>query len=305
MLTFQDLYTKTQRLAQTSNATDLTQIKQDINTGYHMFNARLSRYFSRKQQFTNLIANQGTYQVPIDSVRVLVVTALVTPTYEVPLKEIRSEFEWRQITSYKTLASNWPTFYFAIGNDEIALWPVPSQSVTNGMRFVYQPQDHDLTLDDITSNSTGTTVTVTNGSPTVTNSGTPFNADLASLQLQITGITDTSWYEIVSSTTSVLTLKSAYVASSGSGKAWRIGQVSIIPQEYQDAPMHYALGNFFSAKGNEARSNYHLGSKDKPGVFYQMIEDCLEDYSSSNESSVITEDDYFVNAWSVPPQPNQ
>lgn len=301
MLTWTQTYTKSQRLSKDSNPDTLIQLKQDINTGYHLFNAKLARYYTRKQQFTSLIAGQQIYQTPVDCVKVLGMTSLVTPTYEPPLKEVRSEYDWRQIVSVKNYKNNWPSWYFMIGNDELSIWPIPSQNVTNGLRFYYQPQDHDLSIDDVTSATGGFTVTVTNGSPTVTATGSAFTTDMAGLSFQVTGQTDLTWYEIVSATSNVLTLKSAYVATSGSGKAWTVGQTMIIPQEYQDAPMHYALGNFFSSQGNESRSQYHLGTDREPGMFYQMVHDCLEEYSSSNESSVITEDDFFLNPWLLTP----
>lgn len=297
MLTWTAMYTKAQRLAKSANADDLVQIKEDINTGYHMFNQKLSRYYSRKQQFTNAIVNQQQYQTPIDSIRIIGMTWLVTPTYEIPLKEIRSEYEWRQIVSVKSYKSNWPAWYYVLGKDQVAVWPIPSQNVTNGIRFYYQPQDYDLSIDDITSDSTGITVSVTNGDDTVTaDTGTPFTSDMATLSFQVTGQTDLNWYEIDSASTTELILKSAYVAMSGSGKDWKIGQVSIIPTEYQDSPMHFALYNYFEANGNSQRADFHFNQ------FNTMIEQCMEDYSSSLESSVIDEGDYnALNLWSVPP----
>lgn len=297
-LTFSDISTKVQRLSRDNGADTLTQLLQDWNTGYHMFNAKLARYYSRKQQFTNLIANQQIYQTPIDCVKVLGMTALVTSQYEPVIKEVRSEYEWRQIVSVKSVSTNWPTNYFMIGNDELAIWPIPSQNVTNGLRFYYQPQDHDLTVQDVTSTSTSATVTVANGSVTVTASASIFNAGMASLWFQCTGVTDTSWYQIISATATTLTLKSAFVGTSASGVAWRVGQQSIIPQEYADAPMHYALSNFFSANGNEQRAISHMAT------YQGMIEQCMEDYSSSSESSVITdEDSEFINIWTIPSNP--
>ncbi len=302
-LTWTSMQTKFQRLARSSNADVLTQAAEDMNTGYHMFNAKLGRYYSRKQQFANLVANQGIYQQPVDAVRVDVVSILVTSTYEVPLKEIRSEEEWRYITSYKTLASNWPEFYMVLGNDKISIWPIPSQAVVNGIRYVYQPQDHDLSISDTTSTSTGSTVTVTNGSTTVTASGVSFTSDVASLYFRVTGQVDLTWYEIFAATSTVLTLKTPYVGASGPGKAWQIGQMSIIPQEYADAPIHYALGNYWSAQGNEPRALLHLGTIEKPGIYYQMVADCLAEYSSSNESAAITGSGYedAMNIWLAPP----
>lgn len=293
---------KTQRLSRDNSPGTLVQLKEDWNTGYHLFNAKLSRYYTRKQQFTNLIENQQIYQTPIDSIRIMGMTVSVTNTYQPTVKEIRSEYQWRQITSYPQ-TSNWPAYYFMIGNDELALWPVPSQDVTNGLRFYYQPQDYDLSIEDSTSASLSTTATVTNGSATVTMANSVFSNSMANLYFQVTGETDNTFYEIVSSTSTALTLKSAYVASSGSGKAFRIGQLSIIPQEYSDAPMHYALGNYFMSKGNIERAQFHLGTLDRPGVFYQMMKDCEQEYSSSNSSNVISQDDMQINPWMIPPVP--
>lgn len=303
MITFNQSYLKTQRLAKTNNADVLTQLKQDINTGYHMFNAKLARYYSRKQQFTDLISGQQIYQTPIDCVKVLGMTVQVTANYQPTVKQVRSEYDWRQIVSWNT-NSNWPAWYFMIGNDELSLWPIPSQTVANGLRFYYQPQDHDLSLDDITSTSTSATVTVTKDSTLVTATSSVFTSQMVGLSFQLNGVTDLTWYEIVDvPTNSTLTLKSAFVGISDSGQAWTIGQTMIIPQEYQDAPMHYALGNFWSAQGNESRSQYHLGTKEKPGMFYDMMNDCLESYSSSNESAVIDESDMYLNPWTYPPVP--
>lgn len=300
MISYTDAIVKTQRLAKSNNSDVLAQLKQDWNTGYHMFNAKLARYYSRKQQFTNLIALQSIYQPPIDCVRTIGMTVLVTPTQSIPLTQIRSEYDWRQITSYPQ-NSNWPTHFYVLGNDEIQLWPTPSQTVVNGLRFYYQPQDHDLTIDDVTSVSTGFTVSATNGSNVITASGSAFTADMATLQFQITGVTDVSWYTILSATSNTLTLQSAYVGNTASTLAWRVSQCSIIPQEYDDAPMHYALGNYFAAQGNLVRSQFHLGSKEKPGMFYQMIQDCLESYSSSSMSSLIQSEDMVYNPWLILP----
>lgn len=302
MLSWTDSYNKTQRLSKNSNSDVLVQLKQDWNTGYHMFNQKLARYYSRKQQFTNLIAGQQIYQTPLDCVRVMGMTSLVTPTYMPPISEVRSEFQWRQITSYP-MQSNWPGFYFMIGNDELALWPVPSQNITNGLRFYYQPQDHDLSIDDFATSSpwsqatiTTSTVTVSDGSTTVLASSGIFNTGMIGLNFQLLGVPDLSWYEIVAvPTTSTLTLKSAFVGVTGNNLGFRIAQISIIPQEYQDAPMHWALMNYFSAEGNETRSNFHSTQ------YQNMVVQCTEDYSSSNESSVITDDEEYLNIWAVPP----
>lgn len=302
--TWTEVETKLQRQARDNNADTLTQLKQDWNTGYHMFNAKLARYYSRKQQFTTLTAAQGIYQTPIDCVRIMGMTVSVSTNFQPPVKKIASEQRWREITSYQT-NSNWPVYYYMLGNDEYQLWPAPSQTTVNGLRFWYQQQDHDLSVEDVTSTSTSQTATVTNGSVTVTMTGTPLNAGMASLYFQVVGETDNTWYEIISATTNTLTLKTPYVSTSGGSKAWRVGQLSIVPQEYADAPLHYSLGMFFSANGNEARSQFHLGTEKNPGMFYSMISDCKSEYSASSTSNVIVDDDSLgdYNPWYLTPNP--
>lgn len=305
-LTWTEGYTKTQRLAKDSNADVLVQIKQDWNTGYHMFNARLGRYYSRKQQFADIISGQRYYQTPYDLVHISGISVLVGSTYEPLVRQIRSESEWRELVSYP-MGSDWPTDYFPVGNDSFGLWPTPAQTISKGIRLWYQPQDHDLSIDDVTSTTTGALVNVANdpttGAGTVTAaSGNPFSTAMVGLNFQLTGVVDLSWYEIVAASTTVLTLKQSFVGLSMNGAAWRVGQQSIIPQEYADAPMHYALGNYFAAQGNIERSSYHLGTEQKPGVFYDMMRDCEAQYSGATTSSVITDDDYNeISIWAVPP----
>ena len=298
-LTWTDLQNKAVRLSRDTSANTLTQLQQDMNQGYQMFNAKLSRYWSRKQQFTDIIKGQGIYQTPIDCVRIIGMTVAVTSTYQIPIKEVRSEYEWRQITAYP-YSSNWPAYYFMIGNDELALWPTPSQDVTNGLRYYYQQQDHFLSVSDIVSSSLSPaqTCTVTNGSTTVTSTGSTFTSQLIGLSFQVTGVTDLTWYEIVDvPTSSTLTLKSAFVGTSGSGLSFRIGQLPIIPSEYHDALVNYALYLFFSGKGNENRANQHLG------LFSAAVEDAIQQYSASTEGNVIFDDGSFINAWFITPLP--
>jgi len=298
-LTWTDMETKAVRLSRDTSAATKVQLQQDMNTAYHMFNAKFGRYFSRKQQFADLVEGQGIYQTPIDCVRVLGMTASVSDTYKIPIKEVRSEFEWRQITAYP-YDSNWPAYYFMLGDDELQLWPTPSQNVENGLRFYYQPQDFDLSVEDVISSSLSPaqTCTVTNGLTTITSTGSTFTNQLTGLWFQLQGVTNLTWYEIVDvPNSSTLTLKSAFVGNSGSGLSFRIGQLSIIPNEYQDVPIHYALNLFFSGKGNETRAQQHLA------LYQQGINDAVQAYSLSTEGNVIFSDGGELNAWFLTPLP--
>lgn len=308
-LSWSDLQKKAQRLSRDVTDATLYQLQQDMNQGYQMFNAKLSRYWSRKQQFTDVVAEQSIYQTPIDCVRIIgmtVATASGVNAYSPPVKEIRSEYEWRLIKTVPNYASNWATYYFMIGNDKFEIWPVPSQTVQNGMRFYYQVQEPFLSVDDIVSSELSPTQTcsVTNGSATVTSTGTTFTNQLVGLSFQVTGVTSLQWYEIVDvPTSSTLTLKSAFVGLTGSGLNFRIGQLPVIPGEYHDALVHYALGMYFSGKGDENRANQHLGTEERPGMFYSMVNDAKQEYSSSTEGNVIYSDGSEISPWVLTPLP--
>ena len=298
-LTWTELQNKFVRLSRDTTDGSLEQAKQDMNQAYFDFNAKFGRYWSRKQQFTDINAQQGIYQTPVDCVRVIGMTVEVSDTYQVPVKEVRSEFEWRQITAYP-YNSNWPAYYFMIGNDELALWPTPSQSVTNGLRFYYQQQDFALSVEDIISSalSPAQTCTVTNGSTTVTSTGSTFTTQLIGLQFQVTGVTNLTWYEIVDvPTSSTLTLKSSFVGPSGSGLNFRIGQMPIFPGEYHDSLVNYALYLFFSGKGNESRAGQHKS------LYDSALQKAEAEYSASTEGNVIFDDGTFTNAWFLTPLP--
>lgn len=302
-LTWSDLTTKAVRLSRDTSPSTLTQLQQDMNTGYHMFNAKLGRYWSRKQQFTDVVDGQSIYQTPIDSVRIIgmtVKTATGINSYSPPIKEIRSEYEWRLIKTTPNYASSWIAYYYVLGNDEIEVWPVPSGDITNGIRFYYQQQDHDLSVADIVSGSLSPvqTVTMTNGSTLVTSTGSTFTNQLVGLWFQLTGVTDLSWYEIVDvPTSSTLILKSAFVGNSGSLLSFRIGQLPIIPSEYQSNLTDYALWLYFSGKGNEQRATLHKT------LFDAAIEDAVQAYSSSTEGNVISDSDNFISPWLLTPLP--
>jgi hypothetical protein len=295
-ISFQDSYQKAQFITGDTTAATLTQLKQDINIGYKRFDAAISRYFTRTQKFANLVASQKYYQTPVDAIRVTEVSVVISGGYEYPLKQVRSENDWRLMNIVPNFASNYITHYFVYGNDQIGLFPTPSANVTNGIRFVYQPQDVDLTQDDYITG----TATVSASGTAVTGTGTSWTSAMVGRQFQITDGSDGQWYEItaVGSATS-LTLKTPYNGSSVSGAKYRISQVFIFPGEYDDVPVDYSLSRFFEFRNNPNRATYHTNR------YTSAVEDALRRYASSSTSNVITGDDDTLsfNWWQVPPMP--
>lgn len=290
---FEDAYIKFQTISGSVNATDLIQGKQDINIGYKRFNAAIARYFTRKQQFADIVAGQQIYQTPIDAIRVNTVVTKLSNGYQYPLEQIRSEQDWRWFNIYQ-YSSSYIQYYFVIGNNQIGLYPVPSYSLSGGLRLIYQPQDVDLTQDDY---KTGT-VAVANDGVSVTGTGTTWTANMVGRMFQLTDGSDGNWYQVtaVTSPTS-LTIQTPCVAPSDSGANYRIGQVFIFPSEYDDVPVDYALARYFESRNNSTRAAYHRQN------FDSQVNDAVEKYSSSSTSNVITEDTESANLWLLPPMP--
>lgn len=290
MISFQSMYQKAQVITGDTTANTLVQLKQDINIGYKRFNAATNRYFTRKQQFTNLVANQKYYQVPVDTIKVSDVSTVISGGNEYPVEQVTSERKWRELNMTPT-ASSYALYYYVVGNDQIGLWPTPSANVTLGLRYVYQPQDVDMTKDDYTTG----TADVVNGTVTVSGTGVTWTTAHIGMFFQTNDGTDGNWYEIIDvpgSTT--LTLKTPYVGISGTTKAYTLGQMIILPGEYDDVPVDYALYRFAQSRNDPVWKRYQQN-------FNDIVEEAAQRYSTASTSQVITNEVTYGNPWLWPP----
>lgn len=277
MLTFTDQQTMYQQITGDTTNAGLVMAKRDINEGATVFVNRLGRKFNHEYKTANLVADQQYYQFSADILRLTEVRCLHGTFYYTP-ELVTDENEWNRLNSI-TVTGNYPTHQFIRGFNEVGLYPVPSTSVTSGLVASFEPQHVELTEDDYISGS----VTVSNGSITVTHSSTGFTPQMVGRWLQVTDGTDGRWYRIASYTsTSIVSLENYYEGISGAGRAFRIGEVMKIPQGYQDAPVYYAVDRFYltqndqqtaaqfsarfdmkvkSAKETYGRSTSHMGVK--------------------------------------------
>lgn len=121
-----------------------------------------------------------------------------------------------------------PQFFFPRKND-FGIWPIPTGAYTITFQRFYR--DRNLLVPDYLTG----TVSLTNGSATITGSGTTFTPAMVGRWITVT---DTSvpgegyWYRIgayVSAT--VLTMETDWAAISVSGAAYRIGESPEMPEE--------------------------------------------------------------------------
>jgi hypothetical protein len=246
MLTFTDQTVMAQQITGDDSAAMLTIFKRDINEGGAMFLNRLGRKFNKKFKTANLTADRQNYQFSADVLRISRVRCLHGTFWYVP-ELITSEEEWDKLNAI-TLTGNYPLYYFIRGFNEVALHPIPSATLANGLEISYEPQQVELTQGDYTTG----TVTVANDSVAITHSTSGFTPQMVGRWFQVNDGTDGKWYRIAAYVSgSQLNLENYYEGISGAGRTFRIGQVMDIPQAYQDAPVYYAVDRFYLAQNDQ------------------------------------------------------
>lgn len=246
MITFQGQVTMAQQL--TGDYTPATKLlfQRDINEGGAVFLNGLGRKFNEETLSGDLKSQQQYYQLSSEVLRVSSIRTLNGNIYLEP-QLITSEAEWNALNSIKVY-SNWITYYFIRGFNEVGLFPIPNTDTTDGIIISFLPQHTDLTQDDFTSG----TVTVSNGSQTITHSAAGFTQGMVGRWFQITDGTDSKWYRIGSFlSASQLNLENDFEGVGGSGRSFLIGEVMKIPQGYQDAPVYYACERFYMAQNDQ------------------------------------------------------
>lgn len=277
MLTFKDQVDLAKEISGLSDATSVINFKRDINAGTARFLAKLSRPVDRQSRFTNLVAAQQYYQFPEDALRMTHVKVLFGTTLWQGLQEIADEATWIKLNRL-TQTTSVPSHFFVRGGDEVGIFPTPSTSVTNGIELIYEPRHVMLTADDYTTG----TISVANGSQTVT--GTGFTSKMAdgSYYLQITDGSDGNWYRIITYTNgTTLTIENFYQGITGATATYRIGQCSKIPEEFQEAPVDYAMYRHFLGKNEMAQAQIFNG------LWLASLKDAENVYGMSTGNQIV------------------
>lgn len=280
-LTFTDLQTICKEISGLSDVASVNRFKRDINSGAQMFLAGLGREYNRKSRFANLVANQQFYQLPEDGHKLKEVV-VSTGGWFPPLEQIPDEHEWRKLNMMTVTGQ--PTHYWIRGYDEVGFFPIPGYSLANGIELVFSPRHIEMTQEDYLTG----TVTVVGGSQTITGAAVTFTTKMVNQWFQTTDGSDENWYRISAFVdASTLTLENYYQGTSGSGKAFRIGQVADLPEEYLESAADFAMYKHFARRGSQ-KSRYTVG---QAGEFKAMFEEALlaakNAYSQTTDNAVI------------------
>lgn len=294
MLTFTQAYTRAADMLgvnTTTDLTDITNLKQDINQGLRLFKNASRRYWTRKEVSTALVEMQQYYTFPMDAVRVTEVRAN-SNGLDFPILQVDSEAMFNRINIIPAMTINLPMYYWIRGRNEIGLWPIPSQDTSAGLIISYEPRLADMSVDDVTN----ITVSVSNASPTVT--GTGFLPNMVGMWFSVTDGTDGNWYQITAQSATTLTLENGYQGITESSATCIIGSAADIPEDYHLGMVYYACMNYYLKRKDNGQASFFQG------MFADLLSQYRDTYAAKTTGQVQQEiSDYRYSLFTLPPNP--
>ena len=269
------------KLSSDSSTDSQTFLKLMANIGYKEILAELGRPVTEKTKTTTTVASQQGYQMPADfnwlkSIKVTVGTTKYTPDEE------ESQEHWDYLTA-QTRTGDVPEAYFVrprfgFGGTEVQLYPTPSTS-GNTITLVYEAIDKDLSVAKYTTG----TVALTNGSATVTGSGTTFTRAMVGRYFKNEDADgDGLWYKVSGFTsTTVLTLENFYQGTTDSSNTYQIAEAFGLPEDLHMLPIYYALGHYYGFRRDEKQENKYIA------LYQTGLQSAKRRYGTKSRSNII------------------
>lgn len=279
-----------QRVINNSAADNLAWGIEQVNDAIRYLVTRY--YFNERTYTTTTVANTQFYNLPPQVKKLINLTVTIGGVVWQP-KECPTRQFWDNLNVI-SFTQDYPAYFF-VYNGQVGIYPKPSGN-GNTITMNYKIRTIDLSMDDVTNVTAGTTLSITSNSTTVTASGATFKAWMAGQWMRVPFSTtdaqsgDNQWYQIDTVTNSTtLTLKNRYTGSTVTGGAFTIGQVSILPEDYQDLPL-YRMGLIYyttrfpdKTRADQYRTLWNEG-----------IVALNEEYGSKTTSVVLNDTDIII-----------
>lgn len=253
MLTFTQMYTEVFKGCgiPASDTTSINLIKRNINNAIKLMKTEAGMYVTRKEVVADLKQGQQYYTFNPDVTRVRNVR-VNNGSLIFPIRTIESENEWNALNIIPSFAVFYPQRWFIRGPNEIGIWPTPAVDIAGALLVAYDSRLEDLYLDD----TVGASITVTEGSVTVTSATNSFTPNMVGMKFTFTDGGDGQWYNLVGYTNSgVMTIDNYYPNDSRTSTSTIIGSCPDIPEAYQMGLEDYAFYRYFKTQrgaGNKA-----------------------------------------------------
>lgn len=250
-------------------STNLTNGDEWMNDSYKRICGLQDWPFLALTRNISTIASTQAYNLPYDTGQVRSIYVTVGSYRYVP-REVSSREEWDRLNMV-VVTSDIVTRFFVF-NGQVLLYPTPASSsniiTVNSKRLV-----KDLSIADYT---TGSVVSIANGGTAVVGTGTTWTTAMAGRFIRITD-SDTAnkgdgfWYEIASTptiTSTTLSLVRSYggTAISAGTAAYTIGQMTILPEFYEQLPVYEAASIYWGINPKEGNRQKYYDTKFKEGL---------------------------------------
>lgn len=205
----------------------LADFQRNLNMRYQQIYSHLQNYTTQVGKTASTVASQQYYHYPVGVSKIDDVVVTIG-SVQYPLKVISSQHAWDVKNAITIQPSAIPEYIYP-RRDDFGIWPIPQSTYT--ITFYSFIRDRALAVDDYTSG----TITATNGSTTITGSGTTWTAGMVGRWIEVTDTNSADygyWYRISNFNTVVsLSLENSWQGTTASNLTYRIGQTPEIPEE--------------------------------------------------------------------------
>lgn len=277
MITFYQHIEEIKKAYKITDAEQILSLKRWYNQACSKIKKKLMRRVNAETIYAALVAEQQAYQLPEYAGRVYNVR-YNKPGSEQRLIEVASHDMWLDMNSNNS-QHGVPTHYHLISEDEIELYPIPSEAIADGLEVNVAFKHGRLTADDVTTG----TATASNGSQTVTLSSSIVTPKMVGRWFTVNDGQE-EWYRIseyVSSTS--FKLENYFEGIGGAGLTYIIGEMVDIPEEYVDLPELYTIAKYIQVY----RKN-RIVSQDMIREFNDEIKQIKQDYANPGKSRVVS-----------------
>jgi hypothetical protein len=268
-------------LSLNNSAANITQGTRLINDAIRVIVNKF--YFNESSFTTTTVAGQQFYNLPPQCRKIINVTGTIGTVVWVT-KDCPDRNYWDVLNTIP-FTQDFPMFHFIWNqNTQVGIWPTPASN-GNTITVNYQKRNIDLSQADYTTG----TVTATNASSTLTFAGSTLVGNMANRWIQISAPQgDNQWYQILSVNVGASTavLYGNYTGTTVSGASFTIGEMPVLPEDYQDLPLYRALEVYFTSivpNPNQAKLYQ--------GLYERGYEQLNADYGSKITSVVLTDTD--------------
>lgn len=282
-------------LTNNDSSTNLALGDQLVNDAIRRICASFNWPWLEKTASISTTASTQFYSLPNDYDRLIDVTVTIGSNRYSPI-ECPSRDMWDRLNLNTSTTSDTPEYFF-IFNNQVGFYPIPASTTSNAITISYRRRVANLSLADY---STGNVSALTNGATAVTGSGTTWTTPMGGRWIKITPTTtagqsgDGMWYEVASvGSATTLTLSKAYAGTTITGNtAFVLGEMSVLPESYQDLPVYWAAFVYFSSVQPEVNQAGQYKS-----MYEEMFGNLKRDYSMKSSSPVMDDgtDHWMIN----------